>query len=1854
MFIKKLCTLLLAVVLVTVLVAALVVSAATDKKEILNVAIVTTDSNNDLAKTLSDNYDGVSVYASIDAALSAAEAGGIKGIMVLADNYPNTTTAFTTTQTARINALSGVRVYVEFPAVNDALGIVGYGGTASMGYDRAVVTDANALGMEKFSLLYVHGAKYVAKKDISNAWLVNAKVAGYDTADFGLSDTTPYTMLEVNGAGNLLVASTKLSQFISARYAPYQRWQSLWLSVLSWVGQTELSDIEWTAAMNANYGPDEELADDAYSEAVRLNTEWYMNSGLLIDGGKGGLLEGYQSGNHFDVYGNQSIRRCLRADCNGESIGALALAAQLLDNDEYRTVAYDLMDWLLNDSLLSNGERADEDMSQYGLLSWHDGAYNQYYGDDNAKAILGLIIGASALETDEFDERILEAIIANFRTTGIYGFRGGRLLAEEIESAGWEYYYNSTTVNYSSHFEALLWACYLWAYDKTDYEPLLTRSRTAIGMMMTAYKNTMTGDLDNGVNEWRSTNGIQQDRAKMILPLAWLVRVDPTEEHIEWLDLMISDLMAHQDEETGALREAFAEDGYGIVDLPPFSSNSDYGGAEAPLIQENGDPCSDSLYTSSFAMMGLNEAFAVMESLGNTDLASKFGNYATKLSDYHVRIQQISDNYRYDGAWFRGFDYDKWEVYGSDGDAGWGVWCIETGWSQAWISATLSLQAMNTNIWDYSADSKMGDTFNDVALRMLDFDESKIPPIPSYELSSEVGIRGTTSLLFDGSFGDTTTYTKGWFGAEGVDITLFVDYQRTVSFDVVTLGFFQDMAMGICVPAKIVVYGSTDGKTYYPIGEAIGTNSVQSEYDKTNGQKFRKALSVTADETESVRYLKIEIKSGGKFMNPHHGLINHWIFMDELELSFNAVDLSELGALIEAASKLDTTDCQPATVIALDEALSAAIKYYNTENPDPTKLQGIYDALDAAKSGLKKKIKLNIYSAPSDFTQWGSNYARLTDGKHGVDGDESQTAGQIKVIMNAYQGTQYDRPVEFIIDLGTTQTVLSAGFSARSVPRSGIYSPNVDVYISDSPSGGWTHIGSAKGQAHRSQYQDVVEWHTISAECDGVGRYVKLVFSPNHDIEVKFTNGLNYAPDNQVKVAEWFFPSEIFVNEYRTVDVDVTGATAKITDENGKALSVVGTMLGNTVNITVTPEVPGALLSATVNGNPVDIIDGVITVKNVRENLKVVIAAETYTEADYPYFVGLKDWIHRTSVPTYTFLEDLKAYDRNGKDISEHIKVIYNNVQENAGTYQITYRVTDPETGLYTDASVKVYIIGGLWNTTHVLAITPSSVAQFSNMGAYVGKLVDGQIAKPSEGWGSSAYIRWQNTEKIEILVQLGAETGLSSFGISIGSNPRYGFLPPEVELYYATELGQWVYAGTLDAIKHSGDITYIENLSYTVELNNVKANYVKIVVKFDSKYDGGYLDPGSGNPLKPEWTDIDEIIINPYYPVTAENAENGKVTVVTGNERGALWGESATVTVTPDAGYRLASLLVNGEAVEISGNTYTITNITERKSVTAVFEKVGIRGAALELTESISLVYFAYGIDGTATMKFTVNEREIIAPAFETEQKGVYTFFLNLPPQCMGDVVKAELYMGDTLVDTKAAYSILAYCNDTLADIENRAISGYTDEQYSTLKTLIIDILNYGAEAQLYKNYKTDALVNEGVNGGSEFTELGTEAAASGSESSSENAGITAGGVRFDNALSLYFKLLIADGTDVKVTVSAIDGVAMEYTAEDMLSLGGNEYKLYTMAIKPTDFDERFTVTLYVDGQIVQSVQYGVAAYIQYIQNETEGGKLSNMATLARAVYVYGNSVKNFENVCEIIPSTDEVNALSDSVQSE
>ena len=316
-----------------------------------------------------------------------------------------------------------------------------------------------------------------------------------------------------------------------------------------------------------------------------------------------------------------------------------------------------------------------------------------FYKDDDARAILAGLATSALLRTDRWCSTLAAAILANLRITTRSGFGPSSAAFSDIQAAGWRatFFDDSAAPKsaFSPHYQSWIWACYLWAYAQTGYEPLYERAAAAISSMMAHYPAW-----------WQPTaNGITMQRARMLLPLAWLVRANDTAVHRGWLSAVADGLLARQDNATGAIREEVSAAGWAKAARVP--NNEDYGTFEAPLNQDNTDPVSDLLYTTNFALLGLHEAAAALG--GNATL----GGAADRLATFLVRVQArsgASERPELDGAYFRAFDFEKWEVWASDADVGWGAWSVETGWTQSWISTTLALRQLGISLWGLTQD----------------------------------------------------------------------------------------------------------------------------------------------------------------------------------------------------------------------------------------------------------------------------------------------------------------------------------------------------------------------------------------------------------------------------------------------------------------------------------------------------------------------------------------------------------------------------------------------------------------------------------------------------------------------------------------------------------------------------------------------------------------------------------------------------------------------------------------------------------------------------------------------------------------------------------------------------------------------------------------------------------------------------------------------------------------------------------------------------------------------------------------------------------------------------------------------
>jgi hypothetical protein len=668
-------------------------------------------------------------YPDAERAIEAAPPGA--GVLILAEGYPDRTTPVNAAlfQTA---ARKHLRLYVEFPSYLPGIKMEQ---PREIKWERAVVSsDAFGPSLRKMRILAIHSCRFIPL-NAENAHMVMARVAGYDYASFGLPQNASPILFELPsdspGAGLALVSTTKLSQFITARYAPQDAWGPVWRMILNWLQPgAAIPALEWLPTVRPSFHADETLPPDVEAHALQRGIDWYFKAPMLVhpswqakynepaDKGKPnadwpygdrialmpnreagvgdgslGVLEGFTSTIRLD--GTQPLRWWRRDDCNGEVAGTLALAGAALHNGRYQQVAANIADYIYFKSIMSLGKRADPADPAYGLFGWNDvpnywgtmDGYGVYYGDDNARGMLGMMVAGATLKTGRWDERLAQGLLANLRLTGVLGFQPDRVDTEPLEKNGWQHYFNSRTTSFAPNYEAYVWASFLWAYHHGGAPLFLQRTKTAMEMMVQRPPKNWEGGMGEGAKD------VRMGEARMLLPLAWLVRVEDTTQHRQWLRQIAEDLLSVQ-EAGGAIRE---QPGDPESTVPMIPSNEAYGTAEGNIIQNNGDPASDLLYTLNFAFLGLHEAAAAT--------GDPFYQTAEdRLANFLCRVQVKSEKHpELDGAWFRAFDFKRWDYWGSNNDVGWGTWCTETGWMQSWITAVLALRQMRTSLWDFTS-----------------------------------------------------------------------------------------------------------------------------------------------------------------------------------------------------------------------------------------------------------------------------------------------------------------------------------------------------------------------------------------------------------------------------------------------------------------------------------------------------------------------------------------------------------------------------------------------------------------------------------------------------------------------------------------------------------------------------------------------------------------------------------------------------------------------------------------------------------------------------------------------------------------------------------------------------------------------------------------------------------------------------------------------------------------------------------------------------------------------------------------------------------------------------------------------
>ena len=302
----------------------------------------------------------------------------------------------------------------------------------------------------------------------------------------------------------------------------------------------------------------------------------------------------------------------------------------------------------------------------------------------------------------------------------------------------------------------------------------------------------------------------------------------------------------------------------------------------------------------------------------------------------------------------------------------------------------------------------------------------------------------------------------------------------------------------------------------------------------------------------------------------------------------------------------------------------------------------------------------------------------------------------------------------------------------------------------------------------------------------------------------------------------------------------------------------------------------------------------------------------------------------------------------------------------------------------------------------------------------------------------------------------------------------------------------------------------------------------------------------------------------------------------------------------------------------------------TEKES-----EHFKFKGASLSLQHNLAINYKVdkslFDTVGYTNpyVVFEIGDKKTTVKAYAVEGDRCVFRFRNIAPNQMNDTIYATLYAtynGVEYASETKEYIVAEYCYSTL--------NKYAADDYAELRTLLVDLLHYGAQSQLYTKYNVDNLVNANLT----ETQLAWGTAEEPTLTNSlntayetvENPLITWKGasLNLNDSVSMRFKFITED----------IDGLSLKITSDtNEWNITANnfvlEYGVYSVrfsGLNAGQMSEKVYLTMYKDGVAVSNtVCYSIESYAYSKQDST----IEHLSDLVKAMMKYGNSAHSYVN---------------------
>ena len=261
----------------------------------------------------------------------------------------------------------------------------------------------------------------------------------------------------------------------------------------------------------------------------------------------------------------------------------------------------------------------------------------------------------------------------------------------------------------------------------------------------------------------------------------------------------------------------------------------------------------------------------------------------------------------------------------------------------------------------------------------------------------------------------------------------------------------------------------------------------------------------------------------------------------------------------------------------------------------------------------------------------------------------------------------------------------------------------------------------------------------------------------------------------------------------------------------------------------------------------------------------------------------------------------------------------------------------------------------------------------------------------------------------------------------------------------------------------------------------------------------------------------------------------------------------------------------------------------------------------------------------------FDLNGKESVVTEYREVDDDYVFDFVNIAPNQMNDLISATLYAekdGEVGVSLPVEYGVAKYSYNML--------SRYTDDAYAEFRTLLVDLLNYGAQSQSYTGYNTDNLVNASLTeaqkawGTAENREYVSVLDTAYETVENPIATWKGAGLNLKDRVEIRLTLEARNPGNLVVKARTEDGKEWEMPAGWFEPVSDGRYYVYFNGLNAGQMSEPVYFTVYEGDTVVSNtLRYSIESYVYSQSNKTAPDE--SLLALLKTMMKYGDAAHNY-----------------------